>query len=102
MQSSHYCNTIWTYFSDNKERNKENYERDDRKNMIYRICVWTPTALPPNAGYLCSECRKKLEPGEAAGCFTPDRHHLTEPEQQILCYLKYWQIIIYNNTNLEM
>ena len=50
----------------------------------------------------CSECRKRLEPGEAAGCFTPDRHHLTEPEQQILCYLKYWQIIIYNNTNLEM
>ena len=49
MQSSHYCNTIWTYFSDNKERNKENYEQDDRNNMIYRICVWPPTALPPNA-----------------------------------------------------
>ena len=49
MQSSQHLQTIWTYFSDNKERNKENYERDDRKNMIYRICVWTPAALPPNA-----------------------------------------------------
>ena len=65
--------------------------------MIYRICVWTPTALPPNAVNV-----ERVEPGEAAGCFTPDRHHLTEPEQQILCYLKYWQMIIYNNTNLEM
>ena len=41
MQSSHY----WTCFSDNKERNKENYERGDRINMIYQICVWPPTAL---------------------------------------------------------
>ena len=57
--------------------------------MIYQICVWP-------------KCRKRLEPEEAASCFTPDRHHLTEPEQQILRYLKYWQMIIYNNTNLEM
>ena len=33
-------------------------------NMIYQICVWP-------------KYRKRLEPEEAAGCFTPDRHHLS-------------------------
>ena len=46
MQSNHY----WTCFSDKKEINKENYERDDRNNMIYQICVWPPTALSVERG----------------------------------------------------
>ena len=59
--------------------------------MIYRICV-SPSK--------CSECRKRLEPEEAAGCVTLDRHHLTEPEKLILCYLKYCKMIIYYITTL--